>query len=415
MLFESFVAIRMSGRTSGRHGGPGVGIAVAGIALSFVIMLVSISVVTGFKHQITDKIVGFNADFNIYGLPTTSANVQEPAGVISLTPQLKFAIEKATGSSEIYPVLNQPAIIKTDDNFAGLILRGIGGGKSADFISTAIIDGAMPSDSAGHEIAISCTTATTLDLRTGDKVFCHFIEDNRLRSRSVKISGIFDTHFSEYDTRIAIAPISMLQELNRVGDDVGTAVEVFDIPLDEINDKTAALYNALLELSSQEGSAVLYQFDNVLQTGAMYFSWLDLLDTNVVVILLLMAVVSAFTLISALFIIILRNVSAIGLLKALGATNTQIRTIFILIAQKVVVSGLIIGNIIGLSVIFWQRANHFLPLDAEAYYLDFVPMDLDWLIVLVLNISVILISAIVLILPSHIIARLSPGTTLAYE
>lgn len=405
----------MSGRTSGRNGGPGVGIAVAGIALSFVIMLVSISVVTGFKHQITEKIVGFNADFNIYGISTATGNGQEPERGICLSPQLKSAIEEATGSTEIYPVLNQPAIIKTDDNFVGLILRGIGDGKSTDFISNAIIEGSMPTDSAGHEIAISLTMAKSLNLRTGDKVFCHFIEDNRIRSRSVIISGIFDTHFSEYDNRIAITPIAMLQDLNRVGSDVGTSIEVYGIPLDEIDDKTVALYNGLLELSSKEGAAVLYQLDNVLQTGAMYFSWLNLLDTNVVVILILMAVVSAFTLISALFIIILRNVSAIGLLKALGATNTQIRMIFILIAQKVVFLGLFIGNIVGLSIILCQRASHILPLDAEAYYLDFVPMELEWWIVLVLNISVIIVSAIVLILPSHIIARLAPGTTLAYE
>ncbi len=415
MIFESFVALRMSGRTSGRNGGPGVGIAMVGIALSFVIMLVSISIVTGFKRQITEKIVGFNADFNVYGLATTTGNGQEPDKGIRLTPRLKATIEEATGSSEIYPVFNQPALLKTDDNFAGLILRGIGNGKSADFISSALVEGSMPSDSAGHEIAVSRTTATALELRLGDKVFCHFIEDNRIRSRSVTISGIFDTHFSEYDTRVAIAPISMLQNLNRVGSDVGTSIEIHGVPLDEIEDKSVELYNGLLQLSSQEGSSVLYQIDNVLQTGAMYFSWLDLLDTNVVVILLLMGVVSAFTLISALFIIILRNVAAIGLLKALGATNTQIRTIFILIAQKVVALGLLIGNIIGLSVIFWQRTTHFLPLDAEAYYLDFVPMELEWWTVLTLNIAVILISAAVLILPSHIVAKLSPGTTLAYE
>lgn len=167
--------------------------------------------------------------------------------------------------------------------------------------------------------------------------------------------------------------------------------------------------------SSENGLNYIYQVENVLQSGAMYFSWLDLLDTNVVVILILMAVVSAFTLISALFIIVLRNVSAIGLFKALGATNSQIRVIFILIAQKVVILGLLIGNLISVPLILCQTKFHILPLDAEAYYLDFVPMDFSLRDIILLNLSVMIISVIVLILPSHIISRLSPGNTLKYE
>ncbi|MBO4945039.1 MAG: FtsX-like permease family protein, partial [Muribaculaceae bacterium] len=154
---------------------------------------------------------------------------------------------------------------------------------------------------------------------------------------------------------------------------------------------------------------------NVLRTGASYYSWLDLLDTNVVVILVLMSLVAAFTLISSLFILILERVRMIGTLKSLGATNGQIRGIFIYMAEKLMLRGLLIGNLIGLGLIWIQHTTHILPLDADAYYLNHVPAEISWQAVLLLNLSVIVVSVLVLILPSHLISTLSPSESIRYE
>ena len=383
MVFESFAAKRMCRRKSSRLTAPGTGIAVAGIAISFTIMLLSISIVSGFKREITDKIIGFNSDISVYGYSTLADADGGLTRNIALNEDLESVIAGSTGSSNIELVFNQPSI--------------------------------LPNDSVGNEIAISESTSTALGLKLGDKVFCHFLNNNRLRSRAATVCGIYNTHFSEFDSRIAIVPSEMLRNIFRVKDNVGTSIEISGLKVEDIDQKTIELYNALEKYSSENGLNYIYQVENVLQSGAMYFSWLDLLDTNVVVILILMAVVSAFTLISALFIIVLRNVSAIGLFKALGATNSQIRVIFILIAQKVVILGLLIGNLISVPLILCQTKFHILPLDAEAYYLDFVPMDFSLRDIILLNLSVMIISVIVLILPSHIISRLSPGNTLKYE
>lgn len=415
MVFESFAAKRMCRRKSSRLKAPGTGIAVAGIAISFTIMLLSISIVSGFKREITDKIIGFNSDISVYGYSTVADADGGLTHNIALNEDLESVIAGSTGSSDIELVFNQPAILKTDNNFSGVIIKGLDKGTSYDFLSKALVSGSMPNDSVGNEIAISESTSTALGLKLGDKVFCHFLNNNRLRSRAAKVCGIYNTHFSEFDSRIAIVPSEMLRNIFRIKDNVGTSIEISGLKVEDIDQKTIELYNALEKYSSENGLNYIYQVENVLQSGAMYFSWLDLLDTNVVVILILMAVVSAFTLISALFIIVLRNVSAIGLFKALGATNSQIRVIFILIAQKVVILGLLIGNLISVPLILCQTKFHILPLDAEAYYLDFVPMDFSRRDIILLNLSVMIISIIVLILPSHIISRLSPGNTLKYE
>ncbi len=414
-MFESFAAKRMCGRKSTRLKAPGTGIAVAGIAISFIIMLLSISIVSGFKREITEKIIGFNSDISVYGYSTLADNDGGLTRNITLSKDLEKVIAASTGSSDIELVFNQPAILKTDNNFSGVIIKGLGKGATYDFLSAALVSGRMPADSVENEIAISEITATALGLNLGERVFCHFFNNNRLRSRSATICGIYNTHFSEFDNRIAIVPSEMLRNIFRVKEDVGTSIEISGMNLEDIDQKTIELYNALENYSSANGLNYIYQVENVLQSGAMYFSWLGLLDTNVIVILILMAVVSAFTLISALFIIVLRNVSAIGLFKALGATNSQIRIIFILIAQKVVILGLLIGNLISVPLIFCQSDFHILPLDAEAYYLDFVPMDFSLRYIIILNLSVMIISVLMLIIPSHIISRLSPGSTLKYE
>ena len=208
----------------------------------------------------------------------------------------------------------------------------------------------------------------------------------------------------------------MLQRLNSEGADCGSAIEISGLPDDATIDRVGReLADALLQGLYSGCIDTLYAVENVHDTAALYFNWLALLDTNVVVILILMALVSGFTLVSSLFIIILERVGMIGTLKALGAGNRMIERTFIIVAERLVGRGLIIGNIVGLGIVLIQRAWHLLPLDPEAYYLDYVPVEINWWWVVGLNVAVVVIAALVLILPSRIIATLSPASSMRYE
>ena len=262
---------------------------------------------------------------------------------------------------------------------------------------------------------LSAANATKLRLAVGDNVDMHFVTNGAMRTRRVTVSGIYDTHLGEYDSRFVYSTPDMARSVAKMPGDCVTALEINGIAAERLPDAIASLSASLLNLSSQTTGSDYYGLDNVLHSGQAYFSWLDLLDTNVVVILVLMALVSGFTLISSMFILILERVRTIGILKSLGATNSQIRGVFIYMAERLVVRGLIIGNLIGLGFILLQHFLHIIPLDAEAYFLSYVPVDLAWGPFIILNAGVIVISAAVLVLPSHMIATLAPSESMRYE
>lgn len=422
MLFEMWMARRLSLRAdtcnNNSRAGAGTVIAVIGIALSVAIMLVSLAVVTGFKNEIRNKVVGFNSDITIY--PNDAFSDENSSQGIHFNDSLKNII---TG---IYPgavpslIIRQPAILKTDSAFQGVVLRGSSPGPGIDFITRHLVEGeSLPLNPSGNDsltntIIISRSMADALNLRPGSKINTHFIINNNLRTRRLTVRGIYDTHFSEYDAFFAYTPLQFLQNFSHVDSLTAGAIEIWNIPLPEIANTSRLLSDRLSTLSSGS-NAQNYIVDNVLTTGAVYFNWLELLDTNVIVIITLMTCVALFTLISSLFIIILERVNTIGLLKALGATNKSIRLMFIFISERLVVKGLLIGNIFGLGILLLQHFFHIIPLNADTYYIDYVPVEIHWLPIILINICAIVISALMLILPSSAIARLKPAETLRFE
>ncbi len=412
-----FIGRRLSLKTeSGHNTSPGVVTGVIGIALALIIMLLSLAVVQGFKREIINKLVGFNSQITIYA-PQSSDSPNITSGV-RLTDSLRQIINNAVQNGCISLTLRQPAIFKTDTDFQGIILKGLSAGNSWNFIKENLSSGFVPdsTDSDPNNIVISSSIATKLNVNIGQKLATHFFDGNTIRTRNLYISGIYDTHFHDYDNAFAFTPANMLQHFNKIDSITGTAVEISGIKTDMIQPLTDNLYNDLVMVNIENpANPMPYSIENITNTCVIYFSWLDLLDTNVLVIIILMSCVSAFTLVSSLFIIILERVNTIGLLKAIGATNSQVRRIFIYMAERLVIKGLIIGNVIALLIIYMQSVFHILPLDPEAYYLNYVPMYLDWSVITLVNIAVIAISVIILIFPSHIIAHLSPSKTLRFE
>lgn len=423
MSVSFFIARKLKLRRSGSKSSTlSVRVSTAGVALSIAVMLLTIAIVRGFKQQITEKIVGFDAQLTITSA-VNNLDSEQP-----FVPDEQFrnvvlrSIESSAGSeaaSQVVfsPSVTYPGMLKTDDDFAALMFRAYEPDHDFSFLEQNLVEGAIPfaDTECSDRIVISSTTASKLALKVGDKVNTVFFSDGKIRLRKLVVAGIFNTNFGEYDEVVGYAPISMLRKICRLQPDEATRVEINGLPMGRLADITENLRVDLASALYAGETADYLQCTSVLQTGAIYFNWLDLLDTNVVVIIVLMALISLFTLVASLFILILERVSLIGTLKTIGAGNLLIRKVFIILASKILLRGLVIGNIVGLGIILIQGTTHILPLDPVAYYISFVPVDIVWWQVLVLNAAAIVAAVATMIIPSMIISRMQPSKTIRYE
>lgn len=361
------------------------------------------------------RLRGFNADITLY-TPTTQHPTTVTSG-IRRDNQLDSVLNKISPKPYISLTLRQPAIFKTDNDFQGIVLKGIDEAANHEFINQYIISGEMPSAlSDTNQILISQNTANALNLAVGDKIDTHFFIGDGIKTRRFDISGIYDTHFHDFDQTVAFVPISMLQKLNGFDNQTGSAIEITGLPLDSIDNAATSLYGNLIGLSIRDPeNPRFFEITTINETCAVYFNWLNLLNTNVIVIIILMSFVSAFTLISSLFIIILQRVKTIGILKSIGSDDKLIRQTFILMAMRIVLYGLLIGNSLALTCIYIQRGCHFIHLDPETYYLSYVPMNISIATILIINACAIILSSLILIVPSQIVSRITPTKSLRYE
>lgn len=418
MNVELFIARRIRLKdTRSRSASPSVLIAVSGIALAVAVMILSICIVLGFKHEIRDKVMGFDAHLTISA--TDGYGDGASRDLVDCSPALLTVIRSELPDASVSVTLDQPGILKTSDDFMGVVVRGISPDGDWSFVHGNIIDGALPdyrsADSLRNSVVISAPMASALRLAVGDKVHAYFFTDNNVRARRLTVAGIYDTHFSDYDNIYLFASADLTRSLNGATSSEGSRIELRLPSVDDIDAATATLQQALADACYAGALDKLYTVDNVYHTGMMYFNWIALLDTNVIVILVLMSLVSGFTLISCLFIIILERVNMIGILKAIGAANSQVRRTFIYVAERIVIRGLLIGNLIALAVVLVQSRFHLLPLDPAAYYLSYVPVEIDWWRILLLNVGVVVLSAAMLVLPSQLISRISPARSIRFE
>ncbi len=416
MKTDFFIARRIRLRPESGRISAGVIIAVTGVALALCVMIASVAVMLGFKNQIREKVMGFEAQISVSAYSPESGKHKS----VNLTPQLREIMAEALPeNARITPSLFRPVILKTDSDFSGLMLKGIAPDNTLDLISSNIVSGQLPdfsSDSTLYHIAISRLTANKLNLHTGDKINSFFIDNSGARPRKLTVAAIFDTHFTDYDRNILFGNIEMLRRMDKQDPESASTIEISGLTTDrEIDDAARKLADRLSHAYYSGLSKEILTVSTIRQTASMYFNWLELLDTNVAVILVMMILVSGLTLISSLFIIVLERVNMIGVLKALGASNSLIRRVFIILAERLVITGLIIGNAVGLSLLYGQKLLRLIPLDPEAYYLDTVPVEINWWWILGINLGVIVISAIILILPSRIISGISPAEAIRFE
>lgn len=413
MNFPLYIARHISPNRGPRGGAPAVKVAVVSVAISVAVMLAAIAIVSGFKREITAKVTGFNAHISLYALKTSDRD----DNILSLTPSLRKVLDETPYITDYSLQVSIPGIFKTHDDFQGIYLKSLEGQGIREFLQSNMVSGNVPDyskEGTDTQVVISEIAARRLGLKVGDRIDTYFFT-NDIRVRPLKVAGIFNSHFDAYDKVYAYAALSLIQKLGGLRADQGTGMAIHTDDFTRIQEYSADLNRILAEAY---GSGLIFRplsLDNAVNQGAGYFHWLDLLDTNVVVILTLMTFVAIITLISGLLIIILDKKRFIGLLRALGAPASKVRKIFVYLAMKVTFSGMVIGNVLMIGLLYLQDRYHFLHLDPESYYIDFVPVQLSLPAILLLNAGVIVIVYLALILPSTFVARISPAETLRYE
>lgn len=417
MKVSSFISRRLSLKSAdGRQWSPAIVVAVAGIAVSFAVMMLSIAVVTGFQQEIKRKIMGFDAQITVAPL---YSYVGEPSAV-TLTDSLRRAVDVAVAEAAgVHPQVAlsvaETGVLKSSDEFMGILFRAYGDGHVPTFEQEILTEGTLPSADNPRGIAISDKMAHNLGLAVGDKADAYFIINGTVRPRRFEIVGIYSSGFSDYDELVAFAPYETLSKLQKLAPRQGNRIEINGLSFNDILPAADRLQHAL-NLGYASGTlAQPLNVSTVVNTGAMYLNWLALLDTNVAVILILMGCVSGFMLVSCVLILILQRVKLVGILKALGATDSQIRGVFMRLGTRVTLTGMAIGNLVSITLIYAEWQWHFLPLDPDSYYLTFVPVVFPVGAWLALNAGVLALSFILMLVPTSVISRMSPVNTMRFE
>ena len=387
-------------------------IAMAGIAIGVAVMLISVAVVIGFKQEVRGEIVGFSSHITVMNQRVASAYDSRPVvtddslmALFANCPQVKHAQRFSL----------KAGMIKTQDAFQGMVLKGVGPEYDRRFLRRHLVEGECPqfSDSAStNRVVISRLLADKLRLKVGDKLDTYFL-DEQVRARRLQVVGIYCTNFADFDRMMLFTDLCTVNRLNRWHEDQSSGMEVEVRDYEQLDETTFALADQLAEHTDRYGQR--YVVVSVEQLNPQMFAWLGILDVNIWVILFLMVGVAGFTMVSGLLIIIIERTAMIGLLKSLGASNLLLRKLFLWLSVFLIGRGMLWGNVVALLLIFAQRWLGLFTLDPETYYMDTVPMALPWGYFLLINLGAFVASVLMLVGPSYLIARIHPATSMRYE
>ena len=387
-----------------RSSRPAVRVALGGIIIGVLVMIVAISVVVGFKQEVSNKVAGFGSHIQVVNFDNNSTYELQPIRVndtllqtISELPHVKYVSTFAT----------KPGIVKTDSTFQGVVFKGT---DYWDYFAQNIVEGTLPT--ATNDILISTELARILSLNVGDHILCYFIEED-LRVRKLTIIGLYNTYMTEMDKLFILGNMEIVRRLNGWDSTQVSGLEVLVDDLRNLHEASDAVYYVTANRLDADGN--MYYTQNLQQLNPQVFGWLDLLDMNVVIIIILMLCVSGFSIITGLIILIMDSVSLIGTLKSLGADNSFVRRIFVYQSLMLIGKGLFWGNLIGLALCALQHYTHWLTLDAASYYVSYVPMAFPWGWWVLLNLGTLLVSWLILMAPSAIVTKISPAKVMHFE
>ena len=392
---------------------PAIRIAIAGVAIGLAVMLVSVSVVFGFKHTIRDKVVGFGSHIQVANFMALQTAEQYP---IQMGDSMLSVLKRIPGVNHVQRYAIKQGILKTETDFLGVAFKGIASEYDISFIRENLVEGIIPKFSdtrATQQILISKTIADQLNLHQGSKVFAYFIDTSGVRTRRFTVAGIYQTNLSQYDRVICFVDFYTAVKLNGWEPDQAGGAELSVSNFDKLAETEAHVIDRVNRTIDSYGET--YSSQTIKEANPQIFSWLDLLDLNVWIILGLMLAVAAVTMISGLLIIILERTTMIGILKALGARNRTIRHTFLWFAVFTIGKGMLIGNLAGIALIAFQHFTGAVKLDPVTYYVSTVPVEFNLPIFFLLNVATLFISVFVLIAPSYLVSKIDPAKSMRYE
>ena len=392
---------------------PAVRIATAGIAIGLAVMIVAVAVVIGFKHQVRDKVTGLSSDILITHFDQQKSYETVP---VVADDSLLQELRAVKGIKHIQRYSTKPGMIMTDDNFMGMVLKGVADEYDWNYLKAHLLEGEIPAftDSAStNRVLVSKPIASKLNVHTGEKLFTYYIEGEKVRARRLEVAGIYQTNFTMFDEMFLLTDLYTVNRLNNWKDGQVSGIELELVDYDELEAVKESICAKVDMKTDCFGNT--YYSKTVEESYPQIFAWLDLLDMNVWVILILMIGVAGFTMISGLLIIILERTNMIGVFKALGASNLAIREIFLSFSVFLIGRGILWGNVIGLLFILVQSQFRIFKLDPATYYIDSVPVEFNIWLWLLLNICTLLVSVLMLVGPSYLIAHIHPAKSIRFE
>jgi putative membrane protein len=415
MHFPLFIAKRLYSEQGDKRkvSRPAIHIATAGVAIGLAVMIISVCVVLGFKHTIRDKVIGFGSHIQVADFLTLQQMEQYP---IVIDDSMIDVLKHIPDVAHVQRFAMKEGILKTDSDFLGVAFKGVGPEFDSTFIHNNMVEGSIPhfSDSVSHnQILVSQLMADKLHLKSGQRIFAYFFDNNSVRTRRFTIAGIYQTNLKKYDETIVFTDLYTAIKLNGWESDQASGAELSVNNFDNLDMVESRVISKVKGTVDHYGET--YSSATIKELNPQIFQWLDLMDLNVWIILALMLIVAGVTMISGLLIIILERTSMIGILKALGARNKTIRHTFMWFAVFIIGKGMLIGNVLSLGILALQQAFGIIKLDAQTYYVSTVPVEINALYIVALNVATLLISVFMLVAPSYLISHIHPAKSMRYE
>ncbi len=390
---------------------PIIKIAIVAIALGVIMMLIAIATGVGLKHKIREKVAAFNGHIQIYNYDNNTSDVSVVP--VSLEQEFYPEFKDIDGISHVQAVASKGGIIRTEDTFEGIIAKGVGKDFEWKAFKDYLVKGTLPryTGDLNDEVLISQILATRLQLKTGDSFFTFFLKDDDPsqipNQRKFKIVGVYNSGFEEFDSNYIFIDLRHIQRMNKWESNEAGNFEVFLHNFDDIDQKTKEIYGKTLSnLDTQNIKDKYYKI----------FEWIGLFDFNIALIIGIMVIVGGINMITALLVLILERTQMIGILKALGSSNWSIRKVFLYNATYLIGVGLFWGNLLGLGLLLAQEKYRMFKFpNPQEYYIDYIPVHLDVVTVLTLNIGVLFLCLLMLLIPSYIITKISPVKAIKFE
>lgn len=409
--FKIATRLYFSEQAEHRQSKPAVRVALAGMIVGVLVMILTICIVVGFKQTVTAKVAGFGAHIQVVSFDNNNTYDLQP---IEVSDSMLTQLASFPHVVQVAPFITKTGMIKTDSAFQGIVLKGT---DYWSFFERNLMEGVLPVEP--NEVLISRIIANRLQLGVGQSVLAYFVDGTDYRARRFKIVGLYDTGFAQNDELFVVTTLSTARPLlstfnSKLSTNIFSGVEVLIDDFAYLDQVADDIYFATVRRMDENGYNV-YFVQTLQDQNPAIFAWLDLLDMNVIVIIILMLLVAGFNIVSGLIILILDGVQLIGTLKALGADNRFVRHIFLIQTSWLIAKGVLWGNIIGLALVALQYFTHLMPLDPATYYVSFVPVVFPWGWLLLLNMLTIGLSLLILLLPSMIISHISPAKVMHFE